>query len=127
MKPIETAKAPKAIGPYSQGIALDSLIFVSGQLPLDPATGKLVEGGTAEMTHRVIDNLAAVLEAAGLDLSSVVRTDVFLIDLAKDWAEFNRVYGERFTSKPFPARQTVQVAALPMNARIEISAIAVRR
>ncbi len=122
---IETAQAPKAIGPYSQGIVKDPFIFVSGQLPIDPAAGKLIEGGMKELTHRVLDNISAVLAAAGADLSHVIRVEVFLVDFARDLAEFNQAYSERFTTKPYPARQTVQVSALPMGSRIELSCIAV--
>lgn len=120
---VETNAAPKAIGPYSQGIIKEPFIFVSGQLPIDPATGKLIEGDMRALTHRVIDNLAAILAEAGSDLSHVVRTEVFLIDLA-DFAVVNQAYAERFAAKPYPARQTIQVAALPLGSRIEISCIA---
>lgn len=118
---IQTEGAPQAIGPYSQGILCAPFIFVSGQLPLSPKTGKLVEGGIREWTTQAIDNIEAILRAAGSDLSRVVRVEVFLTDF-KDWGEFNQVYSERFT-KPYPARQAVQVSALPMNAPIEISCI----
>jgi 2-iminobutanoate/2-iminopropanoate deaminase len=124
-KHIETKSAPAAIGPYSQAIDEGELVFCSGQIGLDPASGKLLEGGIEPQTRRVLDNLRAILSAAGLSLKDVVKTSIFLIDL-KDFETVNRVYGEHF-SAPYPARSTVQVAALPRAARIEIEAIARRR
>ncbi|GIW05358.1 MAG: reactive intermediate/imine deaminase [Dehalococcoidia bacterium] len=121
---IATAAAPAAIGPYSQAVGWDRLIFLSGQIPLDPATGQLVDGGIEAQTRRVMENLRAVLAAAGLELANVVRTTIFLADL-DDFAAVNAVYGEYFPSDP-PARSTVQVARLPRDARVEIDAIAVR-
>ncbi|HBO90247.1 MAG TPA: reactive intermediate/imine deaminase [Acidobacteria bacterium] len=121
-KPITTDKAPQAIGPYSQAIAAGQLLFLSGQIPLDPATGKLVDGGIAEQTHRVMSNLRAVLTAAGASFDNVVRTTIFLADM-KDFAAVNEVYGSYFEN-PAPARACVQVAELPMKARVEIDAIA---
>jgi 2-iminobutanoate/2-iminopropanoate deaminase len=121
---VETASAPRALGPYSQAIAVADMVFCAGQVGLDPATGKLVPGGIAEETPRVLQNLAAVLEAAGLSLADVVKTTVFLVDLA-EFAAMNEVYGRHFTA-PYPARATVQVAALPAGARVEIEAVAVR-
>tara|TARA_B100000470_G_scaffold203129_1_gene176407 strand:- start:111 stop:491 length:381 start_codon:yes stop_codon:yes gene_type:complete len=121
-KPITTDKAPQAIGPYSQAIAAGQLLFLSGQTPLDPATGKLVDGGIAEQTHRVMSNLRAVLTAAGASFDNVVRTTIFLADM-KDFAAVNEVYGSYFEN-PAPARACVQVAELPMKARVEIDAIA---
>lgn len=126
MKKIETSKAPKAIGPYSQGIIVGpgtSLAFVSGQLPVDPETGKLIEGDIKALTKRVIDNIEAILLAGGSSLQRVVRTDVFLKDL-KDFAMMNEEYAKRFNLAAAPARQTVQVSELPMGSRIEISCIA---
>jgi len=117
--------APKAVGPYSQAILAGELVFCSGQIPLDPATGQLVEGDIAAQTGRVLDNLAAVLAAAGSDLAHVVKTTVFLADLG-DFAAMNEAYATRF-GEHRPARSTVQVAALPRGARIEIECIAVRR
>lgn len=114
--------APKAIGPYSQAVFAGDFLFVSGQLPIDPLTGELVEGGIETMTHRVIDNLAAILESAGLSLSDVVKTEVFLKDMA-DFQAMNRAYAERFSHDPAPARQTL-AASLPRDALIEISCIA---
>lgn len=121
---VATSAAPAAIGPYSQAVGWDRLLFLSGQIPLDPATGQLVDGDVAAQTRRVMENLRAVLAAAGLDLGHVVRTTIFLADL-DDFATVNAVYGEYFATDP-PARSTVQVARLPRDARIEIDAIAVR-
>jgi 2-iminobutanoate/2-iminopropanoate deaminase len=121
---ISTEQAPKALGPYSQGIATDSLIFLAGQLPLDPATGNLVEGDVGEMTRQILRNLGAVLEAAGSSLDKVVKTTVFLADL-NDFATMNAAYAEFFPDAP-PARSTVQVARLPRDARVEIEAIALK-
>ena len=121
---INTAQAPQALGPYSQAIATDSLVFLAGQLPLDPATGNLVEGDVGEMTRQILRNLSAVLEAAGSSLDKVVKTTVFLSDL-NDFATMNTAYAEFFPNDP-PARSTVQVARLPRDARVEIEAIALR-
>ncbi|MFP3867035.1 MAG: RidA family protein [Desulfobacteraceae bacterium] len=118
---ISTDKAPSAIGPYSQAVAIDNFVFVSGQIPLDPE-GKGVEGDIVVQTIQVLENLRAVLAAAGLSLAQVVKTTVFLTDMS-DFAEMNRVYAEFFPEN-CPARTTVQVAALPRNAAIEIEAIA---
>ncbi|MHB8875775.1 MAG: RidA family protein [Myxococcaceae bacterium] len=116
--------APKAIGPYSQAVrAQGSLVFLSGQIPLDPATGELVGGDAGAQTVRVMENLKAVLAAGGLDFSHVVRCGIFVVDLA-DFAKVNEVYGRYFSGPP-PARATVQVSALPKGARVEIDAIAV--
>jgi 2-iminobutanoate/2-iminopropanoate deaminase len=123
--PIATERAPAAIGPYSQAIAAGEMVFLSGQIGLDPATGDLVPGGTAAEAERAMRNLRAVLEAAGLDVEHVVRTTIYLVDLA-DFAAVNEVYG-RHLRPPYPARATVGVAALPKGARVEIDAIAVRR
>lgn len=126
MQNINTELAPKAIGPYSQGVIIPShrqLIFVSGQLPVHPKTGKLVEGDIQNQTSQVIDNIEAILKAAGSNLQNVVRTDVFMIDL-KQFAKMNEIYGQRFNGTIFPARQTIQVSALPLGAPIEISCIA---
>lgn len=120
---IATPEAPQAIGPYSQAIRVGGLVFVSGQIPLDPRTGQLVAGGVEEQTRRVLLNIQAILEAAGLSLKNVVRTTVFLTDLA-DFPKMNEVYAEFFPESP-PARTTVQAAALPRGARVEVDAIAV--
>ena len=124
MKPISTSKAPAAIGPYSQ--AIDSgagLVFLSGQLPIDPATGAFPEGGVKEQTRQSILNAQAILQEAGLDLSHVVKTTVFLADMA-DFAAMNEVYAQFFTP-PFPARSAVAVKTLPKGALVEIECIAV--
>ncbi len=116
--------APKAIGPYSQALrAGQGMLFLSGQIPLDPATGELVPGDVRAQTERVMENLAAVLRVAGLSFEHVVKTTIYLADLG-DFAAVNEVYGRRFPQAP-PARATVQVAALPRGARVEIDAIAV--
>jgi 2-iminobutanoate/2-iminopropanoate deaminase len=121
-KEIRTEKAPKAIGPYSQGIAAGGFVFCSGQIPIDLATGKLVEGGIEEQTRQVLKNLAAVLEAAGSSLDDVVKCTVYLTDL-NDFAAMNKVYAEFFKS-PAPARATCQIAGLALKARVEIDAVA---
>jgi 2-iminobutanoate/2-iminopropanoate deaminase len=121
-KAFHTDQAPKAIGPYSQAVRAGNLLFLSGQIPLDPATMTIVEGDIAAQTHRVMRNLTAVLEAAGLSLAHVVRTTIFLADI-NDFAAVNDVYGSYF-DQPAPARSTVQVARLPRDARVEIDAIA---
>jgi 2-iminobutanoate/2-iminopropanoate deaminase len=121
---VSTDGAPRAIGPYSQGIDSGSLVFVSGQIPIDPATGQFVPGGIAEQTERALKNVEAVLAKAGLTPAHVVRTTVFLIDL-NEFAAMNEVYARHFPKDP-PARSTVQVAALPKGARVEIDAIAMR-
>lgn len=118
---ISTPDAPAAIGPYSQGITAGGLLFVSGQLPLDPRTGDFVSGGIEESTHQCLKNIEAIARAAGSGLDSVVKVTIFLTHL-ENFNEVNRVYAQYFTSVP-PARSTVQVAALPKNADIEIEAI----
>jgi len=115
--------APSPVGPYSQAIVAGGFVFASGQIPLDPASGKLVEGDIEAQTARVLDNLRAVLEAAGSSLDEVVRASVYLVDLAV-FPRMNAVYGRYFTADPKPARTTVQVAALPLGAQVEIDAIA---
>ena len=119
---ISSADAPKAIGPYSQAVRAGQLLFASGQIPTDPATGAIVDGDVAAQTRRVFENLDAVLKAANLSFADVVRTTVFLADM-NDFAAMNAVYGT-FFSEPFPARATVQVARLPKDARVEIDLIA---
>ncbi len=122
---IQTEKAPKAIGPYSQAIAATGgkTVFLSGQIPLDPATGELVAGDVSAQTERVMKNLEAVLAEAGCTFTNVVRCGIFLTDLA-DFSKVNEVYGRYFPSNP-PARATVQVSALPRGAKVEIDCIAV--
>ena len=122
---VHTDKAPKAIGPYSQAIVAGNLVFTSGQIPLDPATQQLVAGDIRAQTERVMENLAAVLESAGVGFADVVKASIFVADLA-DFATVNEIYGKRFPQNP-PARSTVQVAALPRGARVEIDLIAVKR
>jgi 2-iminobutanoate/2-iminopropanoate deaminase len=119
--PIQTDKA-SAVGPYSLGINANSFVFVSGQTPLDSATGKLVEGDIGAQTEQCFANLKAVLEAAGLGFDAVVKTTVFLVDMG-DFAAMNEVYAKH-VSEPYPARSTIGVAALPLNARVEIELIA---
>jgi 2-iminobutanoate/2-iminopropanoate deaminase len=114
-----------AIGPYSQAIELGEWLFCSGQIGLDPATGALVKGGVEAETRRVFENLNAVLQAAGVWLDDIVKTTIFLVDL-REFEAVNRIYGE-YLRAPYPARSTVQVAALPRGARIEIEALARRR
>jgi 2-iminobutanoate/2-iminopropanoate deaminase len=124
-KIISTEKAPKAIGPYSQAVDLGDLVFLSGQIPLDPASGQFRGGGDiVAQTELVLQNLQAVLEAAGLTAAHVVRTTVYLTDLA-EFPKMNEVYARVFNEAP-PARSTIQVAALPRGARVEIDAIARR-
>ena len=120
---IASPKAPNPAGAYSPALRTGQFLFLSGQIPIDPATGQLVTGSVEAQTRRVMDNLGALLEAAGLSFKHVVRTTVFLADM-NDFAEFNEVYAACF-SEPRPARATVQVARLPRDARIEIDAIAV--
>jgi 2-iminobutanoate/2-iminopropanoate deaminase len=119
---IKTEHAPGAIGPYSQAVRAGGFIFLSGQIPTDPQTGAFVEGGIAEQTEQVLKNLAAVLEAAGASLDSVVKTTVFLADM-NDFTAMNEVYARFFPNNP-PARSTVEAARLPRDARVEIDAIA---
>lgn len=119
---ISSDAAPEAIGPYSQAIRAGSLLFVSGQIPLDPVTGAMVEGDVAAQTHRVFANLKAILEAGGASFEDVVRTTVYLADM-NDFATVNEIYGGYFSS-PAPARATVQAARLPRDARVEIDVIA---
>jgi 2-iminobutanoate/2-iminopropanoate deaminase len=121
-----TPGAPAPVGPYSQAIVAGGFVFASGQIPLDPASGKLVEGEFEAQVERVLDNLRAVLEAAGASLDAVVRTNVFLTDLSL-FPRMNAVYGRYFTADPKPARSTIGVAALPLGSRIEIEAIAAVR
>ena len=119
--PIATGQAPAAIGPYSQAVQSGRTVFLSGQIPLDPATGQLVEGDIATQARRVFDNLRAVCEAAGGSLDDVARVGIYLMDL-EDFAAVNAVMAEAFTA-PYPARSTIQVSGLPRGARVEVDAI----
>jgi 2-iminobutanoate/2-iminopropanoate deaminase len=119
---ISTPNAPKAIGPYSQAVRANGFIFVSGQIPLDPATGELVAGDVAQQTTRVLDNLKAILDAAGSSLANAVKVSVFLKDMG-EFAAMNAVYSQYFREN-FPARATVEVARLPRDVRVEIDIIA---
>lgn len=119
---ISTEKAPKAIGPYSQAVKAGGFLFLSGQIPLDPATGEFVSGGIREQTERVMDNIAAVLAEAGVGFDAVVKTTIFLTDLA-NFGVVNEVYGSRFSAAP-PARSTVEVKGLPRGALVEIEVLA---
>jgi 2-iminobutanoate/2-iminopropanoate deaminase len=119
---VHSTGAPKAVGPYSQAIRVGDFLFTSGQIPLDPATGQLVPGGIEEQTRRVMENLRAVLEAGGASFDSAVKATIYVIDLG-DFAKLNATYATYFTSAP-PARSTVQVAALPLGASVEIELVA---
>lgn len=122
-EPISTANAPAAIGPYSQAVRAGGQVFLSGQIPLDPATGQLVEGDITTQSRRVFDNLKAVCEAAGSSLDDVARVGIYLMDLA-DFAQVNAVMAEYFQA-PYPARSTIQVSGLPRGARVEVDAVLV--
>lgn len=119
---ISTPKAPAAIGPYSQAIQVGNLIYTSGQIPIDPATGNFVEGGIKEQTRQSLTNIQAILEEAGLTMGNVVKTTVFMADMA-DFADMNSVYAE-FFSEPYPARSAVAVKTLPKGALVEIEVVA---
>lgn len=119
---VHTDKAPAAVGPYSQAVKIGELVYTAGQIALDPATGQIVEGDVQAQTEQVLQNLQAVLKAAGSSLKNVVKTTVFLQDMG-DFAAMNEVYGRYFDKKP-PARSTVQVAGLPLGAQVEIEAVA---
>ena len=121
-KTVHTDRAPKAIGPYSQAVRAGNLVFCSGQVAMDPATGEIVPGGVAEQTEQALRNLTEVLTAAGTGLNRVIKTSVFLADMA-DFTAMNEVYGRFFSSEP-PARSTIAAAGLPRNAKVEIDAIA---
>ncbi len=121
-KIISSDRAPEPIGPYNQAVKSGHLLFTSGQIPIDPATGKMVSGGIREQTIQVLENLKAVLEEAGGTLDDTIKTTVFLADMA-DFPELNTIYAEYFGEDNAPARSTVQVAALPKGARVEIEAV----
>lgn len=125
MKAIATTKAPAAIGPYSQAIVTGNLVFVSGQLPINPSTGEFAEGGIKELTHQSLTNIKHILETEGVSMSDIVKTTVFLADMA-DFADMNSVYTE-FFSEPFHARSAVAVKTLPKGARVEIECIAEKK
>ena len=120
---VRTDEAPAPVGPYSQAIVHQGLVYASGQIPLDPATGEIVSGEIEDQTRRVLDNLRAILEAAGSGLGGVLRTTIYLTDMGT-FSRVNAVYAEYFASEPSPARATVGVAALPLGAAVEIDAIA---
>lgn len=122
MQVISTTKAPGAIGPYSQALKVGNMLYASGQIPIDPATGALVEGGIKEQTRQALLNVQAILAEAGLTMSNVVKTTVFMADMA-DFAEMNQVYAEFFAA-PYPARSAVAVRALPKGALVEIEVVA---
>lgn len=123
MKVISTQEAPTAIGPYSQAIQVGNIIYTSGQIPINPATGNIVEGGIKEQTQQSLTNIQAILEEAGLTMSNVVKTTVFMADMT-DFADMNSVYAE-FFSEPYPARSAVAVKTLPKGALVEIEVVAV--
>ena len=122
-KTINTPNAPQAIGPYSQAISFEKILFISGQIPANPQTGEIVSGGVAEETHQVMKNLKAILEEAGSHFSNAIKTSIFLKDM-NDFAVVNEIYASYFESGNYPARETVQVAKLPKDVNVEISMIA---
>ena len=124
MKVINTSKAPKAIGPYSQAIEANGLVITSGQLPIDPATGEFAPGGIKEQTRQSLTNAKTILEEAGISLANVMKTTVFLSDM-NDFAAMNEVYAE-FFNEPFPARSAIAVKTLPKNALVEVECIAAK-
>jgi 2-iminobutanoate/2-iminopropanoate deaminase len=121
--PVTADDAPEAIGPYSHAVVSNGLLFCSGQIPLDPATGDLIDGDVGDQTRRCLDNLKAVCAAAGAELTDAVRLTVYAADLAGDWAAINEAYGSYFEGDGAPARVAIGVAALPKGARVEIDAI----
>lgn len=123
-KHVESARGPAAIGPYSHAVWAGKLLYLSGQTPIDPATGKLIEGDVEAQTHRAFDNLQAVLEDSGLSMDDVIKCNVYLTDMA-NFPHMNAAYGARFT-RPYPARTTVAVAGLPLGALVEIELVARR-
>ncbi len=123
-KHVESPRGPAAIGPYSHAVWAGELLYLSGQTPIDPATGKLIEGDVEAQTHRAFDNLQAVLEDSGLSMDDVIKCNVYLTDMA-NFPQMNKAYGARFT-KPYPARTTVAVAGLPLGALVEIELVARR-
>lgn len=127
MLEIVSEKAPKAVGPYSQGIKEGSLLFISGQIPIDPKSGKPIQGDIRKQTELVIDHIESILQSGGSDLNHVVRVDIFLVNLQRDFSIVNEVYARRFSGIVKPARQTVEVSRLPLNVQVEISCIATVR
>jgi len=123
LKAVTTDKAPRPVAPYSQGVIAGCFLFVSGQIPIDPSTGELVRGDFKEAARRALENVKAIVEAAGASMRDVVKVTVFLRDISK-FPEFNEVYREFFPGEPYPARSAVQVAALPLGADVEVEAIA---
>ena len=121
---IQTDQAPATLGPYSQAIVTGNMVYTAGQTPIDPATGKLIEGTIEEQTHRVLQNIKSVLEAAGSSLAKVVKTTVFLTSMS-DFAAMNGIYAQYFNTDAPPARSTIQVAGLPLGAMIEIETVAI--
>jgi 2-iminobutanoate/2-iminopropanoate deaminase len=119
---VSADQAPEAVGPYSHAVVSNGLVFCSGQIPLDPSTGELIDGGVGDQTRRCLDNLASVAESAGARLADAVRLTVYAVDLPGDWAEINEVYASFFPHDP-PARAAIGVAALPKGARVEIDAV----
>ncbi len=126
MKEIQTKSAPEAIGPYSQAIAVDGFVFCSGQIPLVPESGTVVEGGIEEQTRQGLKNLQAVLREAGMGLENVVKTEVYLSDM-ENFSAMNAVYAENFSAKPYPARATIEVARLPKDVLVEIACVACKK
>lgn len=124
MLEIQTKRAPKAVGPYSQGVKAGNLVFVSGQIPINPDTGKVVGENISAQTEQVLANLEAVLNKAGASLDQVVRVDIFLTDLENDFSVVNELYAKRFKGPVKPVRQTVEVSKLPLNVNVEMSCIA---
>jgi 2-iminobutanoate/2-iminopropanoate deaminase len=120
--PVSADGAPEALGPYSHGVVSNGLLFCSGQIPIDPATNEMIEGGVGDQTRRCLDNLTAVCAAAGAQLKDAVRMTIYAADLGGDWAEINEAYGEYF-GEGAPARAAIGVAALPKGARVEIDAV----
>ncbi len=123
VEPVRSDSAPQPVGPYSQAVKAGCLVFVSGQIPLDPATGRVVEGGFKERARRALQNVMAILEAAGLGPGDVVKVTVYLTDISR-FKEFNEVYQEFFPGPAYPARAVVQVAALPLGVDVEVEAVA---
>jgi 2-iminobutanoate/2-iminopropanoate deaminase len=121
---IQTDHAPAALGPYSQAIVTGNMVYTAGQTPIDPATGKLIDGTIEEQTHRVLQNIKSVLDAAGSSLAKVVKTTVFLTSMS-DFAAMNGIYAQYFNTDAPPARSTIQVAGLPLGAKIEIETVAI--